>query len=54
MEPSRDSSGGILDFMYLVPRHPPMRPDIGFVEFISIPLSPAPLFPLVNFYRLLV
>jgi hypothetical protein len=26
-----------------------MRPDAGFVEFVSVPLSPASLFSLVNF-----
>jgi hypothetical protein len=42
IEPARESSGAILDFMYLVSRHPPMRPDTGFVEFVSFPLSLAP------------
>jgi hypothetical protein len=49
MEPAWDSPGAILDFMYLVLRHPPMRPDAGFVEFISVPFSPASLFSLVKF-----
>jgi hypothetical protein len=53
MEPTRDSSGAILDFVYLMPRHPPMRPDTSFVEFVSIPLSPTPCPPLI-FHRLLV
>jgi hypothetical protein len=47
--PAQGSSGVILDFVYLVPRHSPMQPDTGFVEFISVPLSPILLFPLVNF-----
>jgi hypothetical protein len=42
IELAQDSSGAILDFMYLVSRHPPMRPDTCFVEFVSFPLSPAP------------
>ena len=35
----KDSIGAILDFVYLVPGHPPMRPEPGFVEFVSF-LSP--------------
>jgi hypothetical protein len=42
MEATRDMAGVILDFVYLVPRHPMMRLDTGFVEFISF-LSSAPL-----------
>ena len=37
MEPTKDSCGAILDFVYPVPRHPPMRPEPGFFEFISLP-----------------
>ena len=39
MEPTNDSVGAILDFMYPVPGHPPMRPEQGFVDFVSF-LSP--------------
>ena len=43
MEPTKDSAGAILDFVYPVLGHPPMRPEPGFVEFVSF-LSLAPLF----------
>ena len=33
MEPSKDSAGVVLDFVYPMPRHPPMRPEMGFVDF---------------------
>ena len=29
MEPFRDDAGTLLNFIYLVPRHPPMRPELG-------------------------
>ena len=45
MEPTKDSIGAILDFVYLVLGHPPMRPEPGFVEFVSF-LSPCPSFHL--------
>ena len=35
MEPSRDDVGAPLDFMYLVPGHPPMWPKPGYIVFIS-------------------
>ena len=35
MEPSKDTAGVVLDFVFLVPRHPPMRPKPGFVDFVS-------------------
>ena len=35
MEPTKDSAGAVLDFVYPVPGHPPMRPEPGFVDFIS-------------------
>ena len=43
MEPTKDSAGTVLDFMYIVPGHPPMRPKSGFVDFISF-LSPCSSF----------
>ena len=42
-EPTKDSQGSVLDIVYLVPGHPPMRPEPGFVEFIS-PLLPCSFF----------
>ena len=39
MEPSWDDMGAPLDFVYLVPGHPPMRPEPGHVVFISFPSS---------------
>ena len=35
MEPTKDSVGAVLDFVYPVPRHPPMRLEPGFVDFVS-------------------
>ena len=35
MEPTKDSIGTILDFVYPVPGHPPMRPEPGFIDFVS-------------------
>ena len=35
-EPTKDSTGGVLDIVYPVPGHPPMRPEPGFFEFISL------------------
>ena len=35
MEPSKDIAGVILDFVFSVLGHPPMRPELGFVDFVS-------------------
>jgi len=35
MEPSKDFAGVVLDFKYLVPGHPPMRSEPGFIDFVS-------------------
>ena len=35
MEPSRDDVGTILDFVYLVPGHPLMRLEPGYIDFVS-------------------
>ena len=35
MEPSRDDTGAILDFVYPVLGHPPMRPELGYIDFVS-------------------
>ena len=37
MEPSKDTAGVVLDFVFPVPGHPPMRPKPGFVDFVSFP-----------------
>ena len=39
MEPLKDTTGVVLDFVFSVPGHPPMRPEPGFVDFVSF-LSP--------------
>ena len=43
MKPTKDSVGAVLDFMYPVPGHPPMRPEPGYIDFVST-LSPCLLF----------
>ena len=45
MEPTKDSASAVLDFMYPVLGHPPMRPEPGFVDFVSF-LSPCSYFHL--------
>ena len=35
MEPSWDDTGAVLDFVYPVPGHPPMRPELGYIVFVS-------------------
>ena len=35
MEPPRDDAGAVLDFVYPVPGHPPMRPELGYIIFVS-------------------
>ena len=37
MEPSKDTDGVVLDCVYPVPGHPPMRLEPGFIDFISSP-----------------
>ena len=50
-EPTKDSKGSVLDIMYPVPGHPPMRPEPGFLEFVS-PLLPCSfLFPESPFFN---
>ena len=39
MGPLKDTTGAALDHVYPVPGHPPMRPEPGFFEFVSL-LSP--------------
>ena len=52
MEPSRDDACAVLDFVYPVPGHPPMRPEPGV--FLLCKLSfPALLF-LLDFFDPLV
>ena len=43
MEPLKDGAGAALDFVYPVPGHPLMRPEPGYIDFISS-LSPCLLF----------
>ena len=45
IEPLKDSTGDVLDHVYPVSRHPPMRSELGFFDFVSF-LSPALLFSL--------
>ena len=47
-EPTKDSKGDVLDIVYLVPRHPAMRPKPGFFEFVSL-LLPCSFF-FLNFH----
>jgi hypothetical protein len=35
MDAPKDSSGATINFVYQVPRHPLMRPEPGFVRFVS-------------------
>jgi hypothetical protein len=44
MDALKDSSGATIEFVYPVPRYPPMRPEPSFVSFVSYPLL-APSFP---------
>ena len=37
MEPSKDTTGVVLDFVYPVPGHPLMRPEPRFIDFVSSP-----------------
>ena len=39
MEPSKDDTDVILDFVYPVPGHPPMQLEPGYINFVSS-LSP--------------
>jgi len=39
MEPSWDDASTPLDFIYPVSGHPPMRPELGHVVFVSFPFS---------------
>jgi len=49
-EPTKDSKGSVLDIVYPVPGHPPMRPEPGFFKFVS-PLLPCSfLFPESPFF----
>ena len=45
MDPSKDNAGVVLDFVYSVPGHPPMRLEPGFFDFVSF-LSPCSSFRL--------
>ena len=39
MEPLWDDAGAALDFVYPVLGHPSMRPELGYVVFVSFPFS---------------
>ena len=39
MEPLWDDTGAALDFICPVSGHPPMRPEPGYVVFVSFPFS---------------
>ena len=43
MEPSKDTAGVVLDFVFPVLGHPSMRPEPGFIDFVSF-LSPYSFF----------
>ena len=45
MEPSKDTTGVVLDHVYPVPGHPPMWPELGFFDSVSF-LSPRSSFRL--------
>ena len=47
-EPTKDFVCGVLDIVYPMPGHPPMRPEPGFFEFISL-LLPCSFF-FLNFH----
>jgi hypothetical protein len=44
MDALKDSLGAIIDFVYPVSRHPPMRLEPSFIRFVSYPL-PSTSFP---------
>ena len=44
-KPMKNSTGRVLDIVYPVPGHPPMRPEPGLFEFVSPPLPCSFLFP---------
>ena len=43
MEPLKDTASVILDFVFPVPGRPRMRPELGFIDFVSF-LSPYSFF----------
>ena len=43
MEPLKDTAGVVLEFVFPVPGHPLMRPEPGFIDFVSS------LFPYILF-----
>ena len=47
MEPSKDTAGVVLDFVFPVSGHPPMRPEPGFIDFVSF-LSPYSFFTRIS------
>jgi hypothetical protein len=53
MDALKDSSRAIIDFLYSMPRHPPMRSEPSFVKFVSYPL-PLTSFPWLIYLVLLI
>ena len=49
-DPTKDSAGRVLDIVYLVPGHPPMRPEPGFFEFVISPLPCSFLFSWISHF----
>ena len=49
-EPTKDSTGDVLDIVYPVPGHPPMRPEPGFFEFVSLLLPCSFFFLNLHFF----
>jgi len=35
MEPSQDNAGAVLEFVYMVPGHPPMQPEPRYIVLVS-------------------
>ena len=49
-EPTKDSAGDVLDIVYPVPGHPPMRPKPGFFELVSLLLPCSFFFLNLHFF----
>ena len=50
IEPAKDSKGSVLDIMYPMPGHPPMRPEPGFFEFVNLLLPCSFFFLNLHFF----
>ena len=49
-EPTKDSKGSVLNIVYPVPGHPPMRSEPGFFEFVSLLLPCSFFFLNLHFF----